>query len=71
MAGLNPPNDALSSVDLRVLGILLVASFSTIRALVADNTVGSALGILGAIAGYLFGATTDKSDDPTKPVGGA
>jgi hypothetical protein len=43
--------------NLRVLGILLVASFSTVLALVSNESISAAIGILGAIVGYLFGVT--------------
>jgi hypothetical protein len=41
--------------NLRVVGIVLVASFSTLLGLLDSGKVTAAMGILGAIAGYLFG----------------
>jgi hypothetical protein len=48
--------------NLRVLGILLVACFSTVLALANDASANTAIGILGAIAGYLFGVTSGKEE---------
>lgn len=42
--------------NLRVIGIILVATFATVLALHDSNSITAAMGILGAIAGYLFGA---------------
>jgi hypothetical protein len=42
----------------RVFGIILVATFTTVLALSTGDNVSAAMGILGAIAGYLFGVTT-------------
>lgn len=51
-------NGGFSQNNLRVLGIVLVACFSTLLALLVNANVSSALGILGTIAGYLFGVTS-------------
>ena len=42
--------------NLRVVGIILVATFATVLALYDADSITAAMGILGAIAGYLFGA---------------
>ncbi|AJY50446.1 hypothetical protein [Halomonas sp. KO116] len=44
--------------NIRVFGIVLIACFTTILALITANGVSSAFGILGAIAGYLFGVSS-------------
>lgn len=41
--------------NLRVIGIVLVATFASLLALNDSNSLTAAMGILGAIAGYLFG----------------
>lgn len=41
--------------NLRVVGIILVATFVSLLALVKDGSLNASIGILGAIAGYLFG----------------
>lgn len=41
--------------NLRVVGIVLVATFATLLGLVYNGEITAAIGILGAIAGYLFG----------------
>ena len=41
--------------NLRVIGIILIATFATILALTVDGKISASIGILGAIAGYLFG----------------
>jgi hypothetical protein len=46
-------------MNLRAIGIVLIAIFSSLLALASISDFSVALGILGAIAGYLFGTTTD------------
>lgn len=41
--------------NLRAIGIVLVATFATLLALQTGNALTAAMGILGGIAGYLFG----------------
>lgn len=41
--------------NLRVVGLILVATFASLLALWARDSLTAAMGILGAIAGYLFG----------------
>jgi hypothetical protein len=41
--------------NLRVVGIILVGTFSALLALQGGESITAAMGILGAIAGYLFG----------------
>ena len=49
--------------NLRAIGIILVATLSCLLALNDPKTLGAAMGILGAIAGYLFGAVETKKQD--------
>lgn len=46
--------------NLRIVGIVLVATFASLLALRDGGSLTAAMGILGAIAGYLFGIK-DKS----------
>lgn len=41
--------------NLRVIGIILIATLATVLAIARQDSLNSAMGILGAIAGYLFG----------------
>ena len=41
--------------NLRAVGIVLVATFAALLALKDTSSLTAAMGILGAIAGYLFG----------------
>lgn len=41
--------------NLRVIGIILVGTFAALLALSDSQSMTAAMGILGAIAGYLFG----------------
>jgi hypothetical protein len=40
--------------NMRIVGLVLVATFATLLGL-TEKSVTSAIGILGAVAGYLFG----------------
>lgn len=51
-------------MNLRAIGIVLIAIFSSLLALASTSDFSAALGILGAIAGYLFGTTTDPKEKP-------
>lgn len=41
--------------NLRAVGLVLIATFASLLALHDSGGITSAIGILGAIAGYLFG----------------
>lgn len=47
----------------RIFGIILVAICTTALAIVSNDSVSAAMGVLGAIAGYLFGVTTNSGSD--------
>lgn len=49
--------------NLRVLGIILVATYATVLGLANVTKLTAAIGILGAIAGYLFGFSQGGSND--------
>jgi hypothetical protein len=45
--------------NLRVIAIILIATLVSILAIVNTQSLNAALGILGAIAGYIFGLRGD------------
>ena len=47
--------------NLRAVGIVLVGTFAALLALKDGSSLTAAMGILGAIAGYLFGIKTSES----------
>lgn len=47
--------------NLRAVGIVLVATFAAVLALQGTDALTGAMGILGAIAGYLFGIKDTKA----------
>ncbi|WP_095128652.1 hypothetical protein [Pseudomonas sp. Irchel s3h14] len=47
-------------MNLRVVGIVLIAILSSLLAVAKTSDFSAAIGILGAIAGYLFGTKTDQ-----------
>lgn len=47
--------------NFKVLVIIIVATFTSLLALNDANSLNAALGILGAIVGYVFGFTSEKS----------
>jgi hypothetical protein len=47
--------------NLRAVGIVLVATLASLLALGDASSLSAAMGILGAVAGYLFGLKDDKS----------
>ena len=49
--------------NLRVIGIILVATFATTLALIDNGKISAAIGILGAIAGYLFGFSKESKGE--------
>ena len=60
--------------NMRVTGIVIVATFASILAVLSPSSESAAIGILGAIAGYLFGFGTEKvtaedtpPESPTAP----
>jgi hypothetical protein len=56
-------NGGFGPQNLRAVGIVLVATLATILGL-GSNSLTAAIGLLGAVAGYLFGAR----DTPGQPT---
>ncbi len=50
--------------NLRAVGLILVATFVSLLAIFEQDAAKSAFGILGAIAGYLFGASGRENKEP-------
>jgi len=59
---LNLMRGGFNSDNTRILGIVLIASFTTVLAILHKDSIASAFGILGAIAGYLFGIKLDNQN---------
>jgi hypothetical protein len=57
-------------MNLRAVGIVLVAALASVLAIGKAETITAAMGILGAIAGYLFGAKPNKSEEEAASAGG-
>ena len=53
--------------NLRAVGIVLIATFSSLLALHDDGSFTAAMGILGAIGGYLFGLQDFKGAPKAEP----
>ena len=49
--------------NLRVVAIILIATFVSILAIVNTQSLNAALGILGAVAGYIFGLRGDAQPE--------
>ena len=50
-------------MNLRIVGIVLIAVLATLMAIAKADTLNAAMGILGAIAGYLFGAKAENGQE--------
>ena len=48
--------------NLRAVGIVMIATFAALLALKDGSSLTAAMGILGAIAGYLFGIRDSKTE---------
>jgi hypothetical protein len=51
--------DGFGSFNVRITGIVLVATLASILAVMNPSGESAAIGILGAIAGYLFGYSSN------------
>jgi hypothetical protein len=47
--------------NLRIVVIILVATFVTLAGFVNPNYLNAAIGVLGAIVGYIFGVSRDPN----------
>jgi len=52
--------DGFGTFNVRITGIVIVATFASILAVLNPSSESAAIGILGAIAGYLFGFGTEN-----------
>lgn len=50
-------------MNLRAVGLVLIAGLASILAIGNEASLTAAIGLLGAIAGYLFGAKTSKAEE--------
>src|SRR5712671_4353671 len=53
-------------INLRVVGIVLIALLVCFLSLAKANDITAAMGILGTIAGYLFGATRARDSEESQ-----
>ena len=60
-------NRGIRQQNLKAIGITLIAVLVVILALVNEHAVEAAIGLLSAIAGYLFGkdSSSDDNDSPS------
>ncbi|QOJ19662.1 MAG: hypothetical protein HRU77_02460 [Gammaproteobacteria bacterium] len=54
--------DGFGPLNLRAVGLVLIAVLATLLAIAKSDNLTAAMGILGTIAGYLFGAKTDSGN---------
>ena len=48
--------------NLRIVGIILIPTFAPLISIIHKDAVSACMGLLGAVAGYLFGIKKDKSE---------
>ena len=60
--------DGFGPMNLRIIGIVLIAVLSALLAIAKADTLNAAMGILGAIAGYLFGAKVEDGGKKNKSI---
>ena len=62
-------NKGFGPNNLRIVGIILVATFAAVMSIINKDSMNASIGILGAIVGYLFGVggfntkKTNKEED--------
>ena len=56
-------------MNLRAVGIILIGTFAAILAVSKEQSLNASVGILSAIAGYLFGYSGNNSKDEAKAGG--
>ena len=61
-------NRGIRQQNLKAIGITLVAVLVSLLAIATENALEAALGILGAIAGYLFGKDSSSDDEDSQTV---
>ena len=52
--------DGFGTFNVRITGIVIVATFASMLAVLSPTSESAAIAILGAIAGYLFGYGTEN-----------
>jgi hypothetical protein len=62
-------NKGIGAFNLKVIGIVLIAILASLLALLKLDSLDSAFGILGAIAGYLFGSAGGDGDASSVKTG--
>ncbi|MCX6952833.1 MAG: hypothetical protein NTV51_11805 [Verrucomicrobia bacterium] len=59
--------DGFGPFNIRAVSIVLVATFATLLGLKDSSAMMAAMGILGGIAGYVFGIRDPKTKNTIKP----
>ena len=59
-------NRGIRQQNLKAIGITLIAVLVVVLALYRESAVEAAIGLLSAIAGYLFGKDSSSDDEDTK-----
>lgn len=57
-------NGGFGPYNLRAFGLTLVATFASLLAVRSESGISAAMGVLGAIAGYLFSIRSDLAPKP-------
>ena len=57
-------NGGFGPYNLRAFGLTLVATLASLLAVRSENGISAAMGVLGAIAGYLFSIRSDGASAP-------
>lgn len=63
------PSGGVSKLNIRAVGIVFVVVAAAVLAVVYESAVVAAVGLLGAVAGYLFGASAVESNESQANVG--
>lgn len=62
-------NQGFGPQNLKTLGLITIAIFSALLGFLNDSSLQAAFGIFGAIAGYLFGSSSDESGSASSSKG--
>ncbi len=61
LIGIFRKKEKLTTFQFQAIGLILVATFTALIALSEEETLNAAMGILGAIAGYIVGVKTSEN----------
>lgn len=63
------PRGGISTLTIRAVGIVFVVVAASLLAIIYESAVVAAVGLLGAVAGYLFGVSAAGSSESQASVG--